>query len=162
MNACGSCTMCCKVMAITELEKPRDQWCKHVDKGVGCTIYETRPESCRGFECVWLQSQAKPGYEWDASLRPDRCHVVVDIANDQKTLVAHVDPGYPNAAAEGSAAKMLARAQAGGLGVVIAVGRRRDAFLPGSQPIRFYENTDAAVITTLVKRADGTVGVVPR
>ena len=56
-NRCGSCTMCCRVFAISEFDKPADKWCKHCAMGKGCTIYETRPERCQTYECLWLQSQ---------------------------------------------------------------------------------------------------------
>lgn len=35
MRTCGSCTLCCKVMAITALKKPMNKWCEFCDKGTG-------------------------------------------------------------------------------------------------------------------------------
>jgi uncharacterized protein len=45
---CDSCALCCKLLAIPEIEKPAGQWCKHCTKTRGCDVYETRPEPCRG------------------------------------------------------------------------------------------------------------------
>ena len=84
---CGGCTACCKIMAITELDKPAHQWCAHCDIGKGCNIYGDRPQSCRDFECVWLQAGPEV---LDDSFRPDRVKVVFTASGDK--LVAHCDP----------------------------------------------------------------------
>jgi hypothetical protein len=92
-NHCGTCTLCCKVMGVTELTKPRGVWCEHCDKGRGCDIYVERPESCRVYECAWLQSQSRAD-PMPAEQRPDRSKVVLDTT-DAGDLVLHVDPGFP-------------------------------------------------------------------
>lgn len=99
-KGCGTCTACCKILGVVELEKPVQTWCQHCAKGKGCKIYADRPTSCRGFECIWLQSQKQP--EWDGvvladNLRPDRCKVVLHTSDDGKSLVATCDSGYPGA-----------------------------------------------------------------
>ena len=48
---CGTCMLCCKVMAIDALGKPPGVWCRHIKRGVGCDIYEQRPSECRTFYC---------------------------------------------------------------------------------------------------------------
>ena len=60
MRTCGSCTLCCKVMEIKELEKPMNKWCDFCDRGVGCKIYPTRPSECRTFDCLWLKDENFP------------------------------------------------------------------------------------------------------
>ena len=67
MRECGECQLCCKLERITELEKPRSKWCPHLGGHVGCTIYGERPNSCRAFQCWWLQNDKLPD-----ALRPDR------------------------------------------------------------------------------------------
>jgi hypothetical protein len=67
-------------------------WCQHCNIGKGCGIYEERPESCRVFECLWLQD--KRGKLGD-DLRPDRCKVMFAPNPDGKTLIAFVDPATP-------------------------------------------------------------------
>ena len=72
MKECGSCGLCCKVMAIKELKKPGGTWCPHWEKGTGCTIYGTRPQECKDFNCIWLVSkQPLP------SLFPKKCKAVI-------------------------------------------------------------------------------------
>jgi len=77
-HSCGSCTLCCKLMAVyhdeglTRLQKPANTWCEHCDIGKGCRIYENRPKPCVVFECLWLQHSEMPD-----ELKPDRSHVVM-------------------------------------------------------------------------------------
>lgn len=63
VRQCDGCTMCCKVMKVVELEKPINVWCQHCVLGTGCGIYESRPQSCREFHCLYLTNQAL-GPEW--------------------------------------------------------------------------------------------------
>lgn len=86
MHGCDGCTVCCKVMKIRELDKAANTWCQHCRIGVGCGTYETRPESCRVYECVWLQTQRmdKP---ISPTLRPDRSRVVIGTTNRGEDVV---------------------------------------------------------------------------
>lgn len=67
---CGRCTMCCTWIGVTELGKPAGVPCQHLTPD-GCGIYDTRPESCRKFECAWKLGLG------DATVRPDRLGGVV-------------------------------------------------------------------------------------
>lgn len=49
---CGECSLCCKALRVDPLDKPTGVWCKHARPG--CGIYETRPEECQNFNCLWL------------------------------------------------------------------------------------------------------------
>jgi hypothetical protein len=53
-RSCGECTLCCKLLSIPELHKPEAIWCAHCKPGLGCSIYQERPGSCRDFACKWL------------------------------------------------------------------------------------------------------------
>lgn len=55
-RSCGTCTLCCKLMIVPELDKPQGTWCAHCAPRSGCKIYETRPQSCRDFYCGYLTS----------------------------------------------------------------------------------------------------------
>lgn len=63
-RSCEGCTKCCDgwLTAVIAGEpmypgKP----CQFVNKGVGCTIYENRPESlCATFECMWRKTDTVP------------------------------------------------------------------------------------------------------
>lgn len=101
-EGCGSCTMCCKLMGVADLPKPKPNgvWCEHCAIGKGCKIYEERPNSCRIYECLWLMSQ-KQAHPMHPQMRPDRSKVIMSVTNPsdsgQQLLTVHVDPGKPNA-----------------------------------------------------------------
>jgi hypothetical protein len=84
--------MCCKVMAIKELNKPPLRWCDHCAIGKGCTIYETRPQSCGTFMCGWLAYE-QMGPEW----RPDRSKIVMFADEDGRRIVFDCDTAAPAA-----------------------------------------------------------------
>lgn len=94
---CGACSLCCKVMAIPELGKADGEWCKHICRNhKGCGIYETRPEVCRAFLCLWRKGMALTG-SGPKHLRPDRCGVVFGMGTRSDIVAAYVDPARPNA-----------------------------------------------------------------
>jgi hypothetical protein len=77
MRDCETCSVCCKVTRVKELDKPAGRWCQHCEPGGrGCTIYETRFEVCRTYKCFWLTDEAKVLPD-DA--RPDRSKLMFDI-----------------------------------------------------------------------------------
>src|SRR5258708_34908707 len=53
-RSCGSCSMCCYVMGVEDIDKPKSQWCRHCKPGKGCSIYDNRPATCKTFACMWL------------------------------------------------------------------------------------------------------------
>lgn len=89
---CGTCTMCCKLLAVPPLEKPRGKWCEHCVQGTGCGIYETRPEECRAYYCAWITSP-EMGPEW----KPELSHFIVEPQPEQNRIFINVDPGRPDA-----------------------------------------------------------------
>lgn len=131
---CGTCTLCCKVMRVADLEpvKERGTWCRHCEPGRGCGIYADRPESCRVYECAWLLSQSKADTAFPAELRPDRCKVVFQGLVDRDGWQAFPDPGRPNAWREGIAAAFIERSRKVGLGVVVMHAGDRRTLLPGA------------------------------
>ena len=88
MRQCGSCSLCCKVLSVNELDKPVNKWCSHAKKGGGCTIYGDHPQECKVFNCLWLQGALTK------KERPDKIHAVLSITNDGKNLVIHEDTPY--------------------------------------------------------------------
>jgi hypothetical protein len=70
---CGPCTACCTILGVTELRKPVNVKCEHVCER-GCSIYETRPPTCRNWSCDW-KNGLLPGEE----LRPDKLGVIFDL-----------------------------------------------------------------------------------
>ena len=71
-RACGTCTMCCKLMVVPELNKPQGTWCTHCAPRSGCGIYATRPKSCREFYCGYLTSPGV-GESW----RPQQARMLL-------------------------------------------------------------------------------------
>ena len=88
-RSCGDCSLCCKVMAVSEIDKPKGVWCGHFVRGTGCGVYSNRPEACRTFICQWLVN-GQMGPEW----KPNTCKMVV-VGEGAKKLVVHVDAGSP-------------------------------------------------------------------
>jgi hypothetical protein len=89
-KACEDCTLCCKVMAIDELEKPAGSWCQRCKPGVGCEAYAERPAECRAFNCLWLIDE-RLGPHW----KPSKSKMVVTTSEDG--LEIRCDPGFPDA-----------------------------------------------------------------
>jgi len=74
-RACGDCVACCQVLNIDEpdMVKPADQMCMHCT-GKGCGVYDTRPQVCRDWDCVWRRIDSMP-----PQTRPDRLGVLFTI-----------------------------------------------------------------------------------
>jgi hypothetical protein len=78
--------MCCKLLSIEALNKPRLQWCTHCDIGAGCKIYQERPAECRAFTCGYL-ADAGIGEHW----KPLKSKMVVSRATNANWIVVYVD-----------------------------------------------------------------------
>ena len=83
---CGDCNMCCKVYSIdsglfeedkTHVFKKDYEWCKHCEVGVGCKIYDSRPNQCKDFQCGW--SLGLVPEEW----KPNKVGFVVTVEKEE-------------------------------------------------------------------------------
>ena len=90
-RSCGSCSLCCKVVAVEEIAKPIGAWCQHCHRQKGCAIYEQRPPSCRMFICQWMLA-AELGAEW----KPDRAKFAMLKSAGGRHLTVFADPGNPS------------------------------------------------------------------
>lgn len=117
-NKCGSCTACCRVYAIPDLNKRAGPWCQHCDVGKGCRIYEARPKLCADFACLWLQSHER-GQGLPDALRPDRCKVVFSPTTNEDIMAAITMPGSPGAWRKGEARKLIDKMVEAGVRVVV-------------------------------------------
>jgi hypothetical protein len=128
-RACGSCTLCCKVFDIAEIQKPAGKWCRHCTPGRGCGVYETRPEQCRAFHCVWMTTDFL-GPEW----KPERCAFVRSVDPATQNLLVQVDPGRPTAwKAEPYQSQLRRWAEAGlaqGRHVIVFINHNGTVVLP--------------------------------
>ena len=91
-KSCGSCTQCCKICTVDELQKPAGVYCSHCTIGGGCQIYQDRPPSCRTFMCSWLYSP-----DMAPEFKPDKTHVVIWEWAAARILFADCDPDRPDA-----------------------------------------------------------------
>ena len=72
---CNGCTICCKVLDIPWMDSPVGFYCKECEPGVGCRIWEDRPEECKTFKCSYYKVK-----NCNKNLRPDKCGVVFEKA----------------------------------------------------------------------------------
>ena len=128
-RSCGGCTLCCKVLGVLALEKPRGTWCPHCERGVGCRIYESRPGECRSFLCGWLVSD-RFGPEW----KPERSKIVITVTRDGNGFEFQCDPGFPQAWRKepyySQILHLAAVAQAHDGIVLVSIGTRRTLIAP--------------------------------
>jgi hypothetical protein len=117
---CGSCTACCRVYAIPQLDppKPAGKWCTHCDIGKGCKVYDNRPTLCVDFQCLWLMSQSKDA-PLPAELRPDRCKVVFSPTTDPDIMSGITMPGAPDAWRRGQVRGLIGNMVKTGFRVVV-------------------------------------------
>lgn len=100
-RSCGDCCLCCKVMKVADLNPPKlaNVWCQHCAPSslLPCSVYSTRPESCRDFVCSWLAGIIPE------PLKPNKTKCVLSTATVTisgkpiECLNVYVDPGYPDA-----------------------------------------------------------------
>lgn len=91
-RTCDGCTLCCKVLAIDELDKPRGVWCSNCNPRTGCRIYAERPAPCRSFYCGYRRI---PGL--DERWKPSHAKFLINYESELKRTVIHVDPARPGA-----------------------------------------------------------------
>ncbi|HTV33623.1 MAG TPA: hypothetical protein VME69_11070 [Methylocella sp.] len=91
-KSCGACSLCCRVLEITELAKPAGKLCDNCsrDGSSGCAIYPRRPKVCRDYECLWKNDRAL-----GPRLRPDRTGTLLMEDPDSDEYRAVCDPARP-------------------------------------------------------------------
>jgi hypothetical protein len=131
-RACGSCTLCCKLLQIDTLAKPRGTWCGHCKVGAGCTIYEARPPECRSFHCGYLIWE-HAGEHWN----PARSKMIVASEEGGRRISIYVDPTRPEAwrqqPFERDIRQWAAWAAEGEQQVLVHIGSRAIAILPDQE-----------------------------
>ena len=89
---CGTCSLCCKLLPVSALYKPQNQWCKHCSPGKGCATYRLRPKACRDFSCLWLEADFL-----DERWKPQVSKFILMWEFAETCLTIVVDPKLPNA-----------------------------------------------------------------
>lgn len=151
---CGGCTLCCKVMAITELQKPESVWCRHCLPGKGCEIYGAKPDECTTFACGWLMDD-RLGPEW----RPDKSKIVLFYEQQDNKVVGRIDGNSLiwrsdpyRTALRGLAAGAIPHG-----GTVMIVQQRRSILITPDGEIDLGVLGDSdRVVTAIKRRPDGT------
>ncbi len=155
-RSCGSCSLCCKVMRIDELDKPMGAWCRHFKAGVGCGIHGSHPQPCRVFQCMWLISPTMPD-----QVRPDRSKVVITLEDGGAHIIARADPADPGAwrrePIHGQLRRWATDSWFKGRTIWAMVDRRTWLIAP-DRDIDLGETDDHA-ITTYQQAPDGTISV---
>lgn len=158
-RSCDGCTLCCKVMNVPPLNKPKSVWCPHCAIGKGCKIYDTRPQECRGFYCGYRQI-VHLGEHWFPA---DSKMIVLweQMPGGGERMGIHVDPGSPAAWRKEpfySEIKQMARAGVGaGRSVAVVVGNRAIAILPDEDVDLGHVSDDEVVTTFTVRNAAGDI-----
>jgi len=93
-NICGDCTLCCKLPPIFNENEDKSldynnpfkkfgEWCVNCSTRKACDIYENRPNVCREFNCLYVQSvlQNDP---MDDAWHPRVANFFVTIENQQR------------------------------------------------------------------------------
>ena len=131
-RACGSCMMCCKVLAIPAMPKGAGVWCTHAVPGKGCGIYETRPQGCADFYCHWMINP-NLGPEW----KPERAKFVLHTGIERiggRQILLSVDPSFPNAWTKAPYFEMIKKWARDGAAdrrvVLVQIGSRHIVVLP--------------------------------
>ncbi len=145
-RTCRGCTLCCKLMQVPPLNKPKDQWCIHCEIGTGCRIYDERPAVCKSFLCGYVSS-ADIGPHW----QPSNCKMVLFYEAQARRAVIFVDSGRPGAWRSEpfySDIQAWARAAAANKGqVIIWTGETAIAILPDREVPLGPVRPDQLVIT---------------
>lgn len=100
---CADCTGCCIVFEVKDVNKAFGEPCKHLGKtlfGTGCVIYESRPDACKHYVCLWLDSQRRIDVpSLPEVLRPNVSKVVLGWpwGEDRETLFVYPYPEHDDA-----------------------------------------------------------------
>ena len=155
LRACNSCTMCCKLVAVSELKKPPQRWCTHCRPGTGCKIYAERPQECRGFTCLYLVASGL-SEDW----QPETAKMVLAVEQDGRRIGVHVDATRPDAWRREpyySKLKDLARRSPPPNTVIVYIAPRAYAVLPDSDVDLGIVEPDERIIAETLQTPRGPV-----
>ena len=91
-RSCQDCTLCCKLLFVEVLEKPRAVWCPHCDQKRGCKIYANRPEPCQSFYCGYRRIA-----DLDGRWKPAKAKFLINYESAVNRIAIHADPTRPDA-----------------------------------------------------------------
>ena len=89
---CGTCSACCRLPEVPEINKPANTPCKHLcAAGYGCQIYKNRPKMCADYQCCWLM-----GFGAKSDI-PEKSGVLIEARNTQFGTLMVAKSLYPGA-----------------------------------------------------------------
>lgn len=114
MRTCDNCSLCCKLVGVDRFKKKMGEWCTYANTKKGrCTIYDTRPDECKKYNCAWLDGNVP----LDLSPLKTKCVVVMRDDEEGKHVIRVIED------VEGNAVKYfsdyLQRCIQAGLGVQV-------------------------------------------
>ncbi len=128
-HPCGTCDACCTVKGVAEIEKPEFEACKHLvprepDVNVrgGCSIYKTRPQSCKDYFCAYRYGIVGKQGE---GMRPDVLGVVFDMVPAPPPGILMIAAREVTPGAFEAAMGKLNEVAARGIVIYLIVGDRR-------------------------------------
>ena len=121
MRRCGDCKECCTAMNHTH--SARGVACQY-ECSTGCSIYQSRPDDCRGFACVWLEGQL-PRKD-----RPDLSGIMVIREATEFGLTTMVHETREGASKRGRGASLIQRLHANTGETMLVLKLKNGATLP--------------------------------
>ena len=122
-RSCGTCTLCCSVMAVHEdgVDTKYGEDCVHLRKRRGCAIYETRPGVCKAWSCLWRLGILPE------DMRPDKVHAILEVQSppDDKAIVVHVQPKHRHVWRSGIVREFIKGVRTSLLAVIVVCGNER-------------------------------------
>ncbi len=82
--------MCCKLYDVPAVPKKAGAWCGHFGMGRGCLIYDSRPDLCREFLCLWMQDPGLP-----EGWKPETSKMVATSSPQTGFVHIRCDPASP-------------------------------------------------------------------
>ena len=166
-KTCGTCSICCKIVAVSDLNKPAHQWCVHNVPHKGCGIWGKHPEVCKAWQCGWILMP-----QLDEQWKPERCGFIIRNRYEINQLVIDVDPAKPDSwRKEPFYSRIRHWAQssrASGQQIMVCIGRREiaifaeedvDAGMLGPDEVAVMGYQDQGALqrpVVLIKTPEGT------
>ena len=135
-RSCGECHGCCSGPVVAELGKAQFETCAHLGvlhaRGMGCRIYDARPESCRRYECLWLahpellrEDERPDRIGVYFTLNPSKYDVSGEVTRSCLDAWESVEGGIDSEGAQAVVARLLVHAS------------RSDGHIEGIEVVRF-------------------------
>lgn len=147
-RSCAGCTLCCKLVRVDELNKPRLIMCHYCEVGRGCKVFgkPERPSDCATYYCDYRRNASLPEI-W----RPAHSHMVMSFDPETLRVDVLVDPDYPDVWRRQpfyEQIKVIAQNALRGLGYLIVwQGREAIAVLPDRDVSLGPVQKDVIVVT---------------